>query len=64
MGGEPAAAINAQGVDADPVAVWVGMDLQLDSLSGPDEAGGHGVAGGLERDETVLADAPQMPLCH
>ena len=62
MGGEPAAAVDAQGVDADPVAVWVGMNLQLDSLPGPDEPGRNRVAAGLEGDQAVLPDPPQMLL--
>ena len=36
----------------------------MDSLTRPDQAGGHRVAGGLEGDETVLTDPPQMPLRH
>jgi hypothetical protein len=34
MRGEPSATVDAQGVDADPVTVWVGMNLQLNSLPG------------------------------
>src|SRR5688572_27512138 len=62
MGGEPAAAVDAQGVDADPVTVWVGMNLQLDSLPGPDQPGGNRVAAGLEGDQAVLPDPSQVLL--
>ena len=62
MGGEPAAAVDAQGVDADPVTVWVGMNLQLDSLPGPDQPGRNRVAAGLEGDQAVLPDPPQVLL--
>ena len=62
MGGEPAAAVDGQGVDADPVTVWVGMDLQLDSLPGPDQPGRNRVAAGLEGDQAVLPDPPQVLL--
>ena len=65
MAGEPAAAVGGEGVNADPVATGrVDVDLQLDPLTRPDQAGGHGVAAGLERDQTVLADPPQMLLRH
>ena len=57
MGGEPAAAVDAQGVDADPVTVWVGMNLQLDSLPGPDQPGGNRVAAGLE----TRSSSPSRP---
>jgi len=63
MGGEPAAAIDAHGVDAESVPGYgVGVDLQLDSLPGPDLSSGNGVAAGLKRDEAVLANPPEMAL--
>ena len=62
MAGEPAAAVGGEGVDADLVSTGrVEVDLQLDPLPGR-TGGRHGVAAGLEGDQAVLADPPQMLL--
>ena len=65
MAGEPPAAVRGEGVNADLVsACRVDLDLQLDLLTRPDLPGGDRVAAGLETDQAVLADPPQMPLRH
>jgi hypothetical protein len=63
VGGEPAAAVDGQRMDADPVPTGrVRVDLQLDLLPRLDLSGGDEVAAGLETDQTVFADPPQMLL--
>src|SRR5215207_10319629 len=50
-------------MNADPVPTGrVRMNLQLDPLPRHDLSGGDGVAAGLETDQTVFADPPQMLL--
>ena len=63
MGGQPAAAVDSQGVDAHPIPSGrVAVDLQLDLLPGPDLRRGDGVAAGFEGNQAVFPDPPQMLL--
>jgi hypothetical protein len=65
MAGEPPSAVGGEGVNADLVSTGrVDLDLQLDPLTGPDQAGGHRVAAGFETDQAVFPDPPQMLLRH
>jgi hypothetical protein len=65
MAGEPGAAVRGEGVNAEVVSTGrVHLDPQLDPLTRPDEAGRHRVAGGLETDQAVFPDPPQMLLRH
>ena len=40
MAGEPAATVGGEGMDGDPVPGWIGVDLQLDPLTGLHQPGG------------------------
>jgi len=65
MAGEPGPAVRGEGVNADLVATGrADVELQLDPLTRPNEAGRDGVAAGLETDQAVFPDPPQMLLRH